>query len=568
MKHFILPFILYITILVSYAQPTDNPIATYYNGTEGYPTWTDNINWIRSINMSEYSNGSNNFERFENARDELYTLGGGVLYYPAGTYDFNNAPVDGPNGRGLMLKSGVVIRGETPILDADATDGNMKLPTKFIFPMRSIEQPLGNKIGEVPGDWNFVGILPSGTERISDVNNIGIAWIHFSGATVYFGPDLDWTTTWGTAGSWYASITKSIDRNGYNWKNRIPNGTHPIDPFAGAGKEYIGAGKGRLVFGCQFDHAAVMNNGIDYGAESTIKLNGVTNPYPNKDFFFQYKFGARICVYGENVFIANNLIPKSNKNFKFSQVMGNTKSQANASSCVKDCSTIQAETTLFDYHKQHGIDVNKDLLGYYGPAYIVADSFGMKECPGLYEKNIVVKDNWIFNHGHKGLNISGKWVIVKNNHNERLYLKENDTIYGLSSGWMLSSNGFLRTAMGNGCISENFSRAIDMAGQAGWVDGNVYMNTGSVPGCDGEGILWQHHGGTQLNSFAVTNNIQTQQTGNGCGSANPGYQAGYNVNLAGGFFAWNKSFSFIETVAKNHTPPNLVFEEQNFGFGQ
>ena len=68
-------------------KPTDNPIATFYSGPEGYPAWTDRISWKNVINMKKYAKGKTDFERFEKARDEL-SEGGGVLYYPAGTYDF------------------------------------------------------------------------------------------------------------------------------------------------------------------------------------------------------------------------------------------------------------------------------------------------------------------------------------------------------------------------------------------------------------------------------------------------------------------------------------------------
>lgn len=101
------------------AQPTDNPAASHYGPDEGYPAWTSGIQWGNVIDMSAYTNGDNHFERFENARDELHAQGGGVLYYPAGEYyfdlpDMGFGPGIGPMSRGLMLKSGVVIRGETP----------------------------------------------------------------------------------------------------------------------------------------------------------------------------------------------------------------------------------------------------------------------------------------------------------------------------------------------------------------------------------------------------------------------------------------------------------------------
>jgi len=108
--------------------PRDNPVATFYSGDEGYPAWTDRIRWGNVIDMSQYDRGDNDFQRFENARDELAAKGGGVLYYPAGTYDFTDAPMDGPDGRGLMLKSGVAIRGDAPTGRPNAfRDGRLAL---------------------------------------------------------------------------------------------------------------------------------------------------------------------------------------------------------------------------------------------------------------------------------------------------------------------------------------------------------------------------------------------------------------------------------------------------------
>ena len=92
-----------ISFHLSYGQPTDNPVASYY-GNGNYPLWTNQIKWDNIIDMSTYTNGSNTFERFENARDELYSQGGGVLYYPAGTYDFSDMPSSGRSGRGLPCR--------------------------------------------------------------------------------------------------------------------------------------------------------------------------------------------------------------------------------------------------------------------------------------------------------------------------------------------------------------------------------------------------------------------------------------------------------------------------------
>jgi hypothetical protein len=115
------------------APPTDNPVAAFYGSNAGYPAWTARIRWENVIDMSSYDRGRTNFERFENARDQLARQGGGVLYYPGGVYDFSEGPFDGPDGRGLMLRSGVVLRGETPPGRPLATTGKLDPPTKFVF---------------------------------------------------------------------------------------------------------------------------------------------------------------------------------------------------------------------------------------------------------------------------------------------------------------------------------------------------------------------------------------------------------------------------------------------------
>ncbi|HVS38238.1 MAG TPA: hypothetical protein VMS17_21945 [Gemmataceae bacterium] len=144
--------------------PKDNPIATYYSGPEGYPAWTDEINWSHVINMKTYPKGTTLFEKFEKARDEL-SEGGGVLYYPAGTYDFSTMPP----GRGLMLVHGVVIRGDAPTGHPAAADGKLDLPTKFIFGFRD------RGGGKVPRDWNMISLQPDDYRHVKDVGDIGVA---------------------------------------------------------------------------------------------------------------------------------------------------------------------------------------------------------------------------------------------------------------------------------------------------------------------------------------------------------------------------------------------------------
>src|ERR1043165_4252700 len=132
---------------IAVAVPTDNPVASYYAGSDGYPAWTDAVAWDNIIDMAKYAKGKTNFEKFENARDELAARGGGVLYYPAGKYDFTQGPFDGPGGRGLMLKTGIVIRGEAPKGNVDARTGRLELRTRFVFGFQKRGVDAGKKLG-------------------------------------------------------------------------------------------------------------------------------------------------------------------------------------------------------------------------------------------------------------------------------------------------------------------------------------------------------------------------------------------------------------------------------------
>ena len=76
--------------------PHDNPIATLYgNGTYA---WADTmVNWSCVYNVKDYG-GS-----FEETQKAAMSLGGGVVYFPAGIYSFK---------ANIMIESNVVIRGE------------------------------------------------------------------------------------------------------------------------------------------------------------------------------------------------------------------------------------------------------------------------------------------------------------------------------------------------------------------------------------------------------------------------------------------------------------------------
>jgi hypothetical protein len=465
-------------------DPTDNPVATFYSGPEGYPAWTDALRWSQVINMKTYKKGKNDYEKFMKARDEI-AEGGGILYYPAGTYDFTTMPA----GVGLMLGRGTVIRGEAPAGHPLAGEGKLDLPTKFVFNFR--ERVPG---GKVPRDWNFIGLQPDDFKNVKSIDQVGIAWVHIVGATIEFTPQTDWGKTWASANSLLSDHLKG------GWGSRDPSGSHPIDTLAGGGKKYQGAGRGRLVFGCVLEDAAVLDDYYDPG----YGPNG----------FQASPHCARIIAYGSRVFVANNLLPRSRKNFKYKQT--NSK-----------CSG----TALFDYGRTIGIDVNKELLA-------VARDNG--NCPGYFEEGVVVRDNYVFNHGHKGYSISGKWVTVTGNRNERVFLRGGDDPYGLGGGWTLTSDGYTVS----GPTSDNQSRAFDLAGRDLWIDGNHFNNTGSFPGGDGEGVLGREADGTPIHSWAITHNVHTRGTGA------PGSMGGADAECRGLLIAWNQTAGWVGNAVR------------------
>ncbi len=506
------------SIVCAESLPTDNPVATFYSGDAGYPAWTDRISWSNVIDMKGFRNGDTDFERFERARDRLAAEGGGVLYYPAGTYDFSDGPFDGPGGRGLMLPGGVVIRGEAPAGKPLATSGNLDLPTKFVFGFKHRKNAIdagghGATEPETPRDWNLIGLMPPRGKRISHVQNVGMAWVHLVGAVAYFGPDIEWGKTWATAGSWKSAYVKKA------WADRKPDGTHPWDPFAGGGKTMAGVGSGRLIFGCTFEHAAILNESVKMGRPD----------YPDgfgENGFYMHKFGARIGAYGNHVFVANNRLPISRgRNFKYRQTTRRTFPAGKGNSMGFD--PPRESIVLFDYNKTVAVQINKTMLG------LTKSSPTGKAGAGFFAEDVVVIDNYVYNNGHKGFDVSGNWVTIARNHNQRQMLREGKDPEGIG-GWELTLDGHIESSPGgNGAISDNLSRAFDLAGKNVWVHKNTYNNLGSDPGNDGEGILCQAHGGSQIFSWAITYNRHDK------GDGETGYIGGWNVDTTGALFGWN-----------------------------
>ncbi len=105
---------------------TGNPVSAFY-GSTAYP-WTDNIKWNCVYNILDYGGNGNgtadNTGAFNAARDAAAANGGGVVYFPAGTFYFAGD---------ILLKNGVVIRGATPAT-TDAKSSTFAPASRLTFP--------------------------------------------------------------------------------------------------------------------------------------------------------------------------------------------------------------------------------------------------------------------------------------------------------------------------------------------------------------------------------------------------------------------------------------------------
>jgi hypothetical protein len=107
--------------------PTNNPIAAAY-GDSAY-AWANQIRWDSVFDVTSYgavADGvTDNVAAFNAARDAANAAGGGVVYFPAGTYYFAD---------NINLKDGVVIRGETPTGVTSGKTAGYAPASKLVFP--------------------------------------------------------------------------------------------------------------------------------------------------------------------------------------------------------------------------------------------------------------------------------------------------------------------------------------------------------------------------------------------------------------------------------------------------
>ncbi len=144
----------------------DNPIAAKYKDN-AFP-WTKNIKWNCVYNIKDFP-ASTIDASFNAARDAASANGGGIVYLPAGTYNFAD---------NIYLKDGVVIRGDTPTIN-DAKSSSYNPATKLVFPQY---KPSFSGSG-TPNNTAFKKIL---TTNLNKDSNIGVVNVDINRAAIDF----------------------------------------------------------------------------------------------------------------------------------------------------------------------------------------------------------------------------------------------------------------------------------------------------------------------------------------------------------------------------------------------
>jgi dienelactone hydrolase len=168
----LLPALLPGAAAVFAQAPTDNPYQVRYPAARH---WTADIRWDRVVNAREVDSllGARNAVDSARLHQTLQALsgeGGGVLYFPAGTYllDYD-----------VRLPGGVVVRGATPRGEADALSDRYQPPTKFEFPAYK-SKPDG-KTG-TPNATAFKGIYAAAARQ----QNLGLVNLDINRAVIDF----------------------------------------------------------------------------------------------------------------------------------------------------------------------------------------------------------------------------------------------------------------------------------------------------------------------------------------------------------------------------------------------
>ncbi len=133
--------------------------------------WTDEVRWNNVLDVTKIEgNGKYWDKRLAKAQQQLANAGGGVAYFPAGEYYFENH---------IQLKTDIVLRGANPMGTTSARDDGYHPSTRFEFPKYV---PLFKGDG-TPIDTAFKGIY---LEDPATAANCGVVNIDINRGHIHF----------------------------------------------------------------------------------------------------------------------------------------------------------------------------------------------------------------------------------------------------------------------------------------------------------------------------------------------------------------------------------------------
>ncbi len=472
----LLPAIAWLILqgFLTIAQPTDNPYRSLYPLAPA-SHWTEVLAWNRIFNVTTYgatpNDGLDDLASIRQAIEAAHLAEGGVVYFPAGVYDVSDS---------LILKAGVVLRGETPLMN-NAKDANFAPASKLVFP-KYIYDTLANGGFGTPNNTAFKVITST-----PEVKNIGVIYLDINRAGIEFHPEFD----------------------------SLGMVTHP----GGTTPNYQPRQKNRniLVLG-------VRSNNV---AQPSLRVPDLTGPDKMRPWqrWYNYFVGS-IDIYAyENVSIVNNRInDRVTDNF----VQPGYKVRNRCTSCTNyrnvgspNNSAINEQVFIpvlspehaeFDYSAHYGITLNRNKKVMINGVRTIKQYIWYPEPsqePSLYAKGFQIEDNWIYKTNRVGIWCAGLGLTVRNN-------IIRDTAINNSATWATPKKKWLDP---NGVeVLRNFSatfenRGIDFGGSQIYIEGNdILVSAADFPesqygSIDGEGIMDQGNGGgTNPNGLYIRSN--------------------------------------------------------------
>jgi len=435
----------------AFAQPTDNPYTSRYSAA-GH--WTDSLKWAQTTLVTSLGAIPNDqvddHAAIQQGIDQIFAQGGGVLYFPEGTYMVSDD---------LHIKSGVVLRGANPTGITSAKQTGYSPPSKLLFP-KYIFDTLANNGRGTSNSTAFKGI-----EGEKSCSNAGLV-------------NLD--------------------------INRAYIGFHPrFNPNSPGSPQAIDKNRNLIIFGLRSNNAIIPDRGIP-----DTTLNPATNGPRHKRWQrLPWRFSANIDAYVEgNCVVANNRLNDGTPD-SFDMPYYRIKKRGTETWIDLGSRTIGTGwKAQFNATDHYGISLNRskiyvDSAG--GFRIYGAVTYATPEVePNLFSTGNEVRDNWVYKTSRVGITAAGIGLVIKGN-------ETHDFADKSSTAWENFTGPTGTTTPQGATTFEN--RGIDFSGWQVKVDSNYIFATQNYTNgylsTDGEGILLQECcGGTQVNDYLITNN--------------------------------------------------------------